>query len=150
MIHYSFNTQSFNTLARRLGGGLLLLAVLTASSAFWLLSLHWAMYALTASTLYREPWMAPTLLLLAGFLGGIGNRLIIERREGGLGWFAWSLFAFILCAWVTDYDLNRGGLLYLKFLPTFPHRDLHPFTLMLPAAGLIGMISYGYIGSPRR
>lgn len=149
MIHYSFNSQSFNTLARRLGWGLIWLPALSASTALWLVGLHWAMYALTASTLYREPWMHPVLLLLASFLSGASNRFLIERenRANGLGWFALSLFTLIACAWLTDYDLNRGGLLYLKFLPVFPHRDLHPFVLMMPATGLIGMLAYGYLGS---
>ncbi len=150
MIHYSFNSQSFNTLARRLGIFALLLPLFTASSALCLLGIHWVLYAIAASTLYRESWIAPTLLLLAAFLGGLFNRFVMDRQRSSLYLFATALFAAILFAWLTDYDLNHGGLFYLKFLPTFSHRDLHPFALMTPTTALIGMLTYGHFFSPNK
>jgi hypothetical protein len=115
------------------------------------MSLHWGFHTIASASFYASPWTAPTLLMLGAFLGGALIRRRMEREAGGLRLFVVGVLALILFAGLALQDIRHGGEISARLLPMAHNPALHPYALMLPAVGILGMLAYRHfiIGADR-
>lgn len=102
----------------------------------------WISFWLTADTFFVEPWMMPTLILFASFLGGALIRQKIEEGSGGMGLFLLGIITLIVFAGLTWQDIMTPGSIYSQFLPKRLAHDLLNYVFMLPCVGMFGMLFY--------
>ena len=110
--------------------------------AFAVILVNWAMYSISASTWYQEHWMAPILLVLGTFMGGVLIRMRLEEEDGEMGMFMLAIIALIVFAWLTRMDLFSGGDVYGRFLPKLLKYSLEPYIYAIPGIGIAGMLFY--------
>jgi hypothetical protein len=128
-----------------------LLAYFTVLPMLAVMILHWGFHTIASASFYASPWTAPALLMLGTFLGGAMIRWRMEREASGLRLFVLAVLALILFAGLTLRDIRHGGEISARLLPMAHNPALHPYALMLPAVGILGMLAYRHfiIGAER-
>lgn len=130
---------------QRLPGVLLTALYFAGLPLLIIMGVHWVVYAFTVDSVYRDAWMAPTLLLGSGFISGILIRHRIERGgSNGMGLFLMGILSLIGFSYMTYHDIHTLGGLYSHWLPRPLSYAIQDYVWFLPGVGVAGMLFHHF------
>lgn len=108
-----------------------------------LIALYWACEKVFASTLFDEPWMQPSVLIVSAYFSGVCIRMGTEQLIRSMGVYFIVLLGFASFTGLCWLDIQQTGSLFsTRFLPETLHLSSIPFIFAVPIVGLFGMLCY--------